>query len=55
MSGDDSDGWAHEEERMEDLIATQNKAEEEAAEQEQEDVPQLVLSGSWQRKQTRQQ
>jgi hypothetical protein len=39
MSGDDSDGWALEEQRMEDLIASQNKAEEEAAEQEQDTVP----------------
>jgi hypothetical protein len=36
MSGDDSDGWALEEQWIEDLIAAQNKAKEEAAEQEQE-------------------
>jgi hypothetical protein len=50
MSGDDSDGWALEEQQMEDLIAAQNKAEEEAAEheQEQDTVPPLVFECSLQ-------
>jgi hypothetical protein len=43
MSGDDSDRQAPEEQRMEYLIAAQNKAEEEVAEQEQDTVPPLVF------------